>query len=231
MSDIAAAVPHTHGHGDSEGHHDPYLKHYFKSPTQQFEASKLGMWLFLATEILLFGGLFAGFGIMQGRHYDAFKNAHHHLNWQLGATNTIALLISSFTMVMAVWASSQGKRQEMIRYLWITFGLGAVFMVIKLVFEYPEKWSHGLLLGKFFNPTEFAAMPNEFMFFSFYFMMTGLHGFHVLVGMGLILWLIIRGYRGEFGGGYYTPVDLVGLYWHLVDLIWIYLFPLFYLVS
>lgn len=230
MSDIAAALPGTHGHGAHDEHHDPYLKHYFKDKEQQFEAAKLGMWLFLATEILLFGGLFAGFGIMQGRHFEAFRSAHHHLNRTLGAVNTVALLISSFTMVMAVWASSKGRRKEMINYLWATLLLGGVFMFIKLVFEYPEKWQHGLLLGKFFDPTA-SALPNEFMFFSFYFMMTGLHGFHVLVGMALIGWLIYRGYRGEFGQGYYTPVDLVGLYWHLVDLIWIYLFPLLYLVA
>jgi cytochrome c oxidase subunit III len=119
-----------------------------------------------------------------------------------------------------------------VQSLWVTFALGAVFMFIKLVFEYPAKMHHGLMLGKFFAPAaDIAALPSEFMFFSFYFMMTGLHGFHVVIGMLLIAWLAIRAQRGEFGKGYYTPVDLIGLYWHLVDLIWIYLFPLMYLVS
>ena len=235
MSDIALPKPHAHGDGahghghDGHGHDDPHLKHYFANKTQQFETSKLGMWLFLATEILLFGGLFAGFGLMQSRYYDAFKSAHHHLDWKLGALNTIVLLVSSFTMVMGVWAAQNNKKKELIRYLWITLACAGMFMVVKFT-EYSAKFEHGLLLGRFFNPHG-DALPNEFVFFSFYFMMTGLHGFHVLGGMAAIGWLIYRANRNEFSDAYYTPVDLVGLYWHLVDLIWIFLFPLLYLVS
>lgn len=239
MSDIAAALPQDHGHdAHSHGHAsaDPNLKFYFKDKGQQFEASKLGMWLFLATEVLLFGGLFAGFGIMQGRHYEAFKSAHHHLDWRLGALNTVVLLTSSWTMVMAVWTaqtndSQQSKKAKLLGYLSVTWLCALAFLVVKY-FEYAHKYHDGLLLGKYFNPAPgIEALPNEFMFFSFYFMMTGLHGFHVIVGMVLIGILIYRTNKGDFTSSYYTPVDLIGLYWHLVDLIWIYLFPLLYLIS
>ncbi|MCX6612591.1 MAG: cytochrome c oxidase subunit 3 family protein [Acidobacteria bacterium] len=201
---------------------------------QQFDASKIGMWLFLATEILLFGGLFVGFGIMQARHTEAFIAGHHHLDWQMGALNTCFLLISSFTMVMAVWAASNNKngnkQKVLITNLLLTLGFAGGFMVVKY-FEYSHKFHDGLLPGKFFHYTGPDLVPNMFVFFSFYFMMTGLHGFHVLGGMGAITYLIIRSIKGDYTSEYFTPVDLIGLYWHLVDLIWIYLFPLLYLIS
>lgn len=201
---------------------------------QQFDASKIGMWLFLATEILLFGGLFVGFGIMQARHTDAFVAGHHHLDWQMGALNTCFLLISSFTMVLAVWAASNNKngnkQKILITNLLITLGFAGGFMVVKY-FEYSHKFHDGLLPGKFFSYAGPDAVPNMFVFFSFYFMMTGLHGFHVLGGMGAISFLVWRSIKGDYSSDYFTPVDLVGLYWHLVDLIWIYLFPLLYLLT
>jgi len=201
---------------------------------QQFDASKIGMWLFLATEILLFGGLFVGFGIMQSRHSEAFVAGHHHLDWQMGALNTCFLLISSFTMVMAVWAASHNKngnkQKVLITNLLLTLGFAGGFMVVKY-FEYTHKFHDGLLPGKFFHYTGPDLVPNMFIFFSFYFMMTWLHGFHVLGGMGAITYLIVRSIKGDYSEDYFTPVDLIGLYWHLVDLIWIYLFPLLYLIS
>jgi len=201
---------------------------------QQFDASKIGMWLFLATEILLFGGLFVGFGIMQARHTEAFLAGHHHLDWQMGALNTCFLLISSFTMVLAVWAASNNKngnkQKILITNLLLTLGFAGGFMVVKF-FEYSHKYHDGLLPGKFFHYTGPDLVPNMFVYFSFYFMMTGLHGFHVLGGMGAITYLIIRSIKGDYTSEYFTPVDLIGLYWHLVDLIWIYLFPLLYLIS
>lgn len=201
---------------------------------QQFDASKIGMWLFLATEILLFGGLFVGFGIMQAKHSAAFIAGHHHLDWQMGALNTCFLLISSFTMVMAVWAASNNrngnKQRILVTNLLLTLGFAGGFMVVKY-FEYSHKIHDGLLPGKFFHYTGPDLVPNMFVFFSFYFMMTGLHGFHVLGGMGAITYLIIRSLKGDYTSDYFTQVDLIGLYWHLVDLIWIYLFPLLYLIS
>lgn len=201
---------------------------------QQFDASKIGMWLFLATEILLFGGLFVGFGLMQARHHEAFIAGHLHLDWKLGALNTCFLLISSFTMVMAVWASSQNKKGEkqgiIMANLALTFLFACGFMVVKY-FEYNHKIHDGLLPGSMFHYTGPDLVPNMFIFFSFYFMMTGLHGFHVFGGMCAMVYLMIRTAKGDFTSEYFTPVDLIGLYWHLVDLIWIYLFPLLYLIS
>jgi cytochrome c oxidase subunit 3 len=209
---------------------EAHLQHHFHDSAQQFDASKIGMWLFLATEILMFGGLFAGYGLAQVNYHEAFKSAHHHLDKVLGTVNTVALLISSFTMVLAVWAAKTNRRKLLIGNLLATIALAAVFMFIKLVFEYPHKYHDGLLPGRFFS-YKGEALPGESIFFSFYFMMTGLHGIHVLIGMGLLSWLTVRAIKGDYSSKWYTPVDLVGLYWHLVDMIWIYLFPLMYLVS
>lgn len=227
MSTTALPVEH---HGD-DGHHDPTLQHHFATKEQQLDASKIGMWLFLATEILLFGGLFVGYGLMQNRYPEAWVAAHHHLQRSLGALNTVVLLISSFTMVMAVWASQQSKRKVLIICLILTLLCAGVFLGVKY-FEYSHKFHDGLLPGKYFDPLkEHQNPPHQQIFFSFYFMMTGLHGLHILGGMGAITWVLIGAIKGKYNSNYYTPVDLVGLYWHLVDLIWIYLFPLLYLIQ
>ncbi len=208
--------------------HPPYLQHHFAEPVQQFEAAKIGMWLFLVTEILLFGGLFVGFAVMHSRYPEAFASAHHHLDRALGALNTVVLLVSSFTMALAVAAARAGKRRALIGCLVLTLTLAGVFLVVKY-FEYSHKFHEGLLPGRFYS-YKGPSVPGEFMFFSFYFLMTGLHALHVLAGMTAISWLIWRARRGDFSAQYYNPVDLVGLYWHLVDMIWIYLFPLLYLI-
>lgn len=211
------------------GHHDPTLQHHFSTKEQQFEASKIGMWLFLVTEILLFGGLFVGFGLMQSRFPEAFVQAHHHLDRSLGAVNTVVLLVSSFSMVMAVWAARNSKQKLLVGMLLVTLACASVFLGVKYL-EYSHKFHEGLLPGKFYHH-QGDTVPNQFVFFSFYFMMTGLHGIHIVGGMLAMTWLLIRSLRGHFNANYYTPVDLVGLYWHLVDLIWIYLFPLLYLIQ
>jgi len=214
---------------------------------QQFDTSKIGMWLFLATEVLLFGGLFVGFGLMQSRYPREFVEAHTYLQRYLGATNTIVLLFSSWTMVMAVHAASTSQRRKTVLFLAITILCACTFLVIKY-FEYSAKFEEGLLPAKYYwhkensipacpagPATATPAIPGcthgYATFFAFYFMMTGLHGIHVIVGIGLILWILLRANKGEFSSAYYTPVDLVGLYWHIVDVIWIYLFPLYYLIS
>ena len=223
MSEITTTVQPEHHT------HTPGLQHHFTTMKQQFEASKLGMWLFLVTEVLLFGGLFVGYGIMHSKHPEAFVAAHHHLDWRLGALNTIVLLLSSFTMVMGVWAAQTGQKKKLITFLLITVMLAMVFMGVKYV-EYSHKFHEGLLPGKYYSH-QGDTVPGQFMFFSFYFMMTGLHGIHVLLGVAAILWIVYRASRNQFSAEYYGPVDIVGLYWHLVDLIWIYLFPLMYLIS
>jgi cytochrome c oxidase subunit III len=206
-----------------------FRQHHFVNSEQQFDTSKIGMWLFLATEILMFGGLFIGYGLMQSQYPEAWVAAHHHLDRIMGATNTVFLLCSSFTMVMAVHSAANSRQKATVNYLIVTWLFALGFMVIKY-FEYSHKFHDGLLPGRYFAYAG-GGPAQQAMFFGFYFLMTGIHGFHVLIGMILIGWLIIRAKRGDFNSAYYTPVDLIGLYWHLVDLIWIYLFPLLYLVS
>ena len=199
---------------------------------QQFDTSKIGMWLFLVTEILLFGGLFVGFGLMQNRYPREFVEAHEKLIRLAGAANTIVLLVSSFTMVMAVLAAKTNQAAKCARYLWMTVGCAGIFMCVK-AYEYTRDFEEGLKPGIFYSHIGdlIAGSHGYSTFFSFYFMMTGLHGIHVLIGMVLLAWLAVRAKRGEFSKSYYTPVDLVGLYWHIVDMIWIYLFPLYYLIT
>ena len=206
----------------------PFLQHHFTTYEQQNDAAKIGMWLFLVTEILLFGGLFVGFAIMQSLHREAFIAAHHHLDRTLGFINTVVLLCSSYTMVMAVHSAQTSRRKRLIVYLLLTLAFAGTFLGIKYI-EYSHKFHEGLLPGKFYWHHG-DAVPGQFMFFSFYFMMTGLHGLHIVAGMAAITWVLRRAIRGDFTASYNSPVDLVGLYWHLVDVIWIYLFPLLYLI-
>jgi cytochrome c oxidase subunit 3 len=264
------------GHG---GGHDPHLAHHFDTPRQQFESGKLGMWLFLATEILLFGGLFCAYSVYRANHPEIFIYAHRYLDKMLGAVNTAVLIFSSFTVAWAVRCAQRGKNRAVVVLLAITILCAFTFLGIKGV-EYEHKWKEGLLWGKEYRPhaelhaepTEPAAAPlptpvpgsgedrstialapegpgglataatvpadihagevpaNVQTFFSVYFVMTGLHGLHVIAGMVVLFIMLLRARRGEFGPSYFTPVDLAGLYWHLVDLIWIYLFPLLYLI-
>lgn len=291
-----------HAHGDGAHAHPPYLQHHFDTPLQQFDSGKLGMWLFLATEILLFGGLFCAYGVYRAMHPEIFMYAHKYLDTNLGAVNTVILLISSLTMAWGVRAAQLGQRRLLVGLLSLTLLGGCGFLGIKYV-EYKSKWEHGLLWARSYAPThhdtaehgadhgaaaaattesaghagavtglpgspgsgdpskpaafrpERTSLPppatppgglaqldgvdghatsaspaNVQVFFSIYFLMTGLHGLHVIIGMGAIGWVLLRATRGAFSPEYFTPVDLVGLYWHLVDLIWIFLFPLLYLI-
>jgi cytochrome c oxidase subunit 3 len=323
-------------------HHDPHLAHHFDTAEQQYQSGKLGMWVFLATEILMFGGLFCAYAVYRRNHPEVFEWGHLALDRKWGAINTVILLTSSLTMAWGVRAAQLGMNKALKICLLLTILGGVGFMCIKFV-EYKAKWEHGLWVGRSANvySTEFDtkahpgvtprhdipgaihaghegasgeghAAPGEgavhaaagaehekpatepekkdapaagkpagppdlvdpnagtpdaakivpvfsaspatvvvgvapekpltfdeltpldrkrvFTFFSIYFCMTGLHGIHVLVGMGLITWILLRAARNEFGPKYFSPVDIVGLYWHLVDLIWIFLFPLLYLI-
>jgi len=209
--------------------HPAYLQHHFSDAEQQRESVKLGMWIFLVTEILLFGGLFCAYSIYRAWNPDIFFNAHRFMNIELGTTNTCVLIISSLTIALAIRAIQLGKKNQTLVYLGSTFVLAGVFLVIKY-FEYAHKFHEGMLPGKFYTFKGIAG-TNPHVFFSMYFLMTGLHGIHVTVGMILIGWLMYRTKKGHFSSEYYTPVEMTGLYWHLVDIIWIFLFPLFYLVG
>jgi len=320
--DVSQTTQHAPGHD-----RDPHLAHHFDTPQQQYESGKLGMWLFLATEILLFGGLFCAYAVYRSNHPEIFIYAHRFLDKTLGGINTLILICSSFTMAWGVRAAQLGQRRKLIGLLAVTLLCAFGFLGIKAV-EYETKWKHGLLWGAKYRPvahetTGHVAAPstggtetthdasrapgaeattpaqvptpsgegaapnlgsgsgpatggapltgthggapvapertllrqaaegpsglaeprkdeaghpigeepkNVQIFFSVYFLMTGLHGVHVIAGMVLITWILLRARRGVFGPAYFAPVDNVGLYWHLVDLIWIYLFPLLYLI-
>ncbi len=262
----AGAAPGAdHGHDHA---HPSFLQHHFDTPAQQFNASKLGMWVFIVTEILMFGGLFCAYAIWRALDPDVFDQAHHFLDKIMGASNTIVLLFSSLTAALAVRSAQLGKKNQTSAYLIVTILCACAFLVIKF-FEYRHKIELGLLPGHCFghpwfsgsiqkgetigtclrvhadqapgNPTWLKAIdqsghvqllpPRANMFFGLYFVMTGLHGLHVIIGMSVLAWVLVKNIRGQFSPEYFTPVDLGALYWHLVDLVWIYLFPLLYLVG
>jgi cytochrome c oxidase subunit 3 len=271
----------------SHHEHPPQLQHHFDTPKQQFESGKLGMWIFLATEILFFGGLFVAYAVYRASHPEIFQYAHQYLDKVLGGINTVVLICSSLTMAWAVRCAQLNQYNRLIAMLIVTLICAFGFLGIKYV-EYEHKWKHGLLMGYHYNPDhsehgseghttegnheestqqeeaislsekevnteEKSSIPdaavgptglaktekdshsiseprNVHIFFGIYFCMTGLHGIHVLGGIGVITWLLIGAFQRKYNADYFTPVDLVGLYWHLVDLIWIYLFPLLYLI-
>jgi cytochrome c oxidase subunit III len=298
----ATATTDAHGHGHGHGH-DPNLAHHFDTMDQQVESGKLGMWLFLATEVLLFAGLFCAYAVYRANHPEVFVYAHVYLDKVWGGVNTVILLLSSFTMALAVRSASLGNNRHTMMFLGLTVVGALGFLGVKAI-EYTGKIKHGTLWGARYQPhgehpaehpahaaaeprrlpesayagveaptpwsqapglleqpgsvvakpklipdvpttdgrVDPAALPTEapvskevtdrvHQFFGIYFVMTGLHGLHVVIGMCAILWIMWRTSKGHFTPGYYLPVDLVGLYWHLVDLIWIYLFPLLYLIA
>jgi cytochrome c oxidase subunit 3 len=214
----------------TSGQYVHHPAHHFRDAEHEVDASKFGIWLFLCTEIVMFGGLFVGYALYNSMYPEIFEQGSQFLDWRYGSVNTIVLLISSFTVVYAIHSAQNNNKKGVLWGLYITQICAAVFMVIKFI-EYNHKIHEGLLPGKYFSYHGAQALSENIpMYFSFYFMMTGLHGSHVLIGMGLIGWLIYRAHKGHFSSEYYTPVECVGLFWHLVDLIWIYLFPLLYLV-
>ena len=237
----------------------PAWAHQFDSMEQQKDASSLGMWVFLLTEIMMFGGLFASYLIYRIKYYPAFVAGSTSINVSWGFANTLVLIASSLTMAMAVWAAQKGKRQQQVLFIVLTMVLGSVFLGVKAV-EYHAKYEEchipGGIIGKGFDATGGCKVDGKVIgdiseeikgsmpeaaakqvarqteiFFVFYFAMTGLHATHMLIGLGVLAWLLWRAHRGEFGPDYYTPVENVGLYWHFVDIVWIYLFPLLYLIS
>ena len=222
MHDHAAS-----GHG---GHgHNPNLQHHFYSMEQQLEASTLGMWVFLVTEIMFFGGMFMAYIVYRYMYPEAWVLGSNHLDVALGALNTGVLICSSLTMVLAVRAAQVGSRSGQVINLILTMALGSVFLVVKY-FEYAEKFEHHLVPGRHFDMSLPQAAQQQ-LFFSIYFMMTGIHAAHMIVGIGLMAIILFMAIRGRFSAEYYTPVEISGLYWHFVDIVWIFLFPLLYLLG
>jgi len=207
----------------------PYVAHQFDDADQQREASALGMWLFLITEIMFFGGLFTTYVVYRTEFPLAFHAASKELDITLGAINTVVLITSSLTMALSVHAAQVNRRGMLVICLLLTIAFGTTFLGIK-AYEYWHKWHEHLVPGPsfvFHGPDS----TNAQLFFSLYFAMTGLHALHMIVGIGLLTVLTVRGAQGMFTRFYYTPVEMSGLYWHFVDLVWIFLFPLLYLLG
>ncbi len=203
--------------------------HHWRTADEEFDACTLGFWLFLATEVLLFAGLFVGYTIMRFKFPDAFTNGSSYLDWRWGTLNTVVLLLSSYTMAASIHYAQTNQQVKMRGYLLFTVLCGFAFLFIKLYFEYMPKWHDGKRPGVWFN-YPFASDPHEPLWWSVYYCATGIHALHVIIGMSLITWVFFRSLKGMYGPKHYTGVEIVGLYWHLVDLIWIFLFPLLYLI-
>jgi cytochrome c oxidase subunit III len=213
--DVIGHASPSNAHGHEHGHH-PKLQHHFYNMEQQLEASILGMWIFLVTEVMFFGGLFM-----------AWEAGSQQLDVIMGAVNTVVLICSSLTMVLAVRAAQVGSRKGQIVNLILTIIFGSTFLVVKY-FEYAQKFEHHLVPGPHFTDT--LPFGSE-IFFSLYFIMTGIHALHMVVGIVLMLVILWMAWKGTFTPAYYGPIEVAGLYWHFVDIVWIFLFPLLYLLG
>lgn len=245
---ILATHPHTHETAQPEEHGHvalPQHRHHFETQEQQREAATFGMWLFLLTEIMFFGGLFFSYLLYRNWYYDAFVVASNQLSVPLGGTNTAVLITSGFFMALAVWASEMKKKGLLVLTLILTMVFGCIFIGIKYD-EYHEKWEKHHIPGAHFDIAEFVnphayglheeplspdAAQKTQIFFSLYFAMTGLHALHMIIGLGILVWLTVRAHRGDFTAGYVAPIENFALYWHFVDIVWLFLFPLLYLIN
>jgi cytochrome c oxidase subunit 3 len=205
----------------------PPLAHQFDDLGQQKETSLLGMWTFLITEVLFFGGMFAGYAEYRYRYPQAFMAGSRQLDLMLGTINTAVLITSSLTMALGVRSAQLGKRKHIVSYLAVTVLLGLGFLGIKSV-EYAQKFTEHLIPGHDFA---LAGPSQTQLFFSFYFAMTGMHALHMIVGVVVVSLIAFFAWRGRYSPAYHNPVEVAGLYWHFVDIIWIFLFPLLYLIG
>ncbi len=214
-------------HADPHQPHHPKLQHHFFDMPQQLEASILGMWVFLVTEVMFFGGLFMAYLLYRNMYPAAWLAGSNELNEVLGGINTLVLIVSSLTMALAVRAAQVGNRMAQIANLILTIIFGTIFLVVKY-FEYKAKFDHHLVPGAHFDA---AREPAQQLFFSLYFMMTGIHALHMVVGIVLLFIILRMAWKNQFNAEYFAPVEVTGLYWHFVDIVWIFLFPLLYLIG
>jgi cytochrome c oxidase subunit 3 len=254
LSNAVAQADHGHGHGHAA--HHPAQQHHFDTMSQQKEAAVIGMWLFLLTEILFFGGLFVAYMIYRVWYFDAFAEASRRLSLFWGGLNTAVLIGSSLTMALAVRAAQTNNRKWTVNWLVLTMILGCVFLGVKVI-EYEDKFANYEVPGANYNwlyheqhaaaggehapaaaegHRQLSLTPQQLqnttqIYFSLYFTMTGLHALHMIVGVVLMSVITWMAWKGRFDAHYYTPVEMSGLYWHFVDIVWIFLFPLLYLVE
>ena len=235
MSDSQAVVPTS----SPEDVHTPALLHHFATEEQQKDASSLGMWIFLGTEVMFFGGLFCAYLVYRHWYFGDFGAASASIDALLGGINTAVLICSSLTVVLAIWAAQTSRRAVMLAMLALTMIFGLTFLGIKAK-EYTDKFEEHHVPGATFSfdhvpipghPDQYANPQHAQIFFSLYFIMTGLHALHMIVGLGIFTWLFWMAWKGRFTPEYYTPLEIGGLYWHFVDIVWIYLFPLLYLID
>jgi cytochrome c oxidase subunit 3 len=210
--------------------HHPKLQHHFDDMEQQAEASTLGMWVFLVTEIMFFGGLFMAYIVYRSASPEGFQEASHHLNVTWGAVNTIVLIVSSLTMALGVRAAqTSAPPRTQVGWILLTMLLGATFLGVKVI-EYTDKFTNHLVPGLHFQwHGKYPAAAEQF--YSLYFAMTGLHALHMIIGLGIMTVIAIMAWKRHFDATYFTPVEVSGLYWHFVDIVWIFLFPLLYLIG
>lgn len=254
MSNAVVHVDHDH----APAAHHPALQHHFDTMPQQKEAAVLGMWVFLLTEILFFGGLFVVYMIYRIWYFDAFAEASRRLDLFWGGLNTAVLIFSSLTMAMAVRCAQTNQRKATVNWLIMTMILGCVFLGVKVI-EYQDKFANHEVPGYNYDfayherhlaaeggehaapaaggeHRQLSLSPEQLqqttqLYFSLYFTMTGLHALHMIIGVGIMLVITWMAWKGKFDAEYYTPVEMAGLYWHFVDIVWIFLFPLLYLVE
>jgi cytochrome c oxidase subunit 3 len=237
-SNISADAASPHGHGGHDDHHGGLVAHHFDDAEQQHDATELGMWTFLAQEVLFFGGLFLAYLLYRFQFPEAFAEGSEHLNKWLGGANTMVLLTSSLTMALAVHAAKHDDKKGLARYLTATMALGAVFLIVK-GFEWTHDYNEHLVPGRFFgwDYSEFlkGRAPDigqhVQMFMFLYFAMTGLHALHMVVGMAILIVIIVKAFRGTTSLKHANFVEMMGLYWHFVDIVWIFLFPFLYLIK
>ena len=248
MDSAIATHPHTHETAVAEHHEHvalPQHRHHFETEQQQREAGSFGMWLFLLTEIMFFGGMFFAYLLYRNWYYPAFAVASNQLSVPLGAANTAILITSGFCMAVGVWAAEVRRRKMLVLMLVLTTVFGIAFIGVKAD-EYHEKYEMHHIPGadfsvaQFVNPAAYGikeeplnpdmAQKTEIYFF-LYFAMTGMHAVHMIIGIVLLFWLTHRAWRGDFSSGYVAPIENFGLYWHFVDIVWLFLFPLLYLIN
>lgn len=205
------------------------LAPYFSTLEQQHEANTLGMWVFLVTEVMLFGGIFLTYSVYTFAYPEAFTAASQELNLVLSTVNTLILLCSSLTMALAVRSAQLSRRKALVLFLILTIVLGLTFLGLKGM-EYYEEYEHHLIPGPNFQFEEAYARPAQ-LFFGLYFAATGLHGVHMIIGMLILAYLTIKSWRGFYSGLNYDDIENIGLYWHFVDIAWVFIFPLFYLIE